>query len=92
MMKSKYPKCPKCKTQNVELIEVWDATISWSPCEPYFNNGNLNPGDPKKVEGHCLNCDHKWTIRKVPQVQPEWFEVTNWQPLPQPPKEKNEHG
>lgn len=73
-MKSNYPKCPKCGSQNVELIEIWTATISWGPEEPYFNQGNLNPGDPVKVEGHCINCKHRWKIRGVVQVQPDWFE------------------
>lgn len=74
-MKKNYPKCPKCRSQNVELIEIWDATISWIPNDPYFNDGNLNPGDPQKVEARCLNCNHTWRIRKITQVQPEWFEV-----------------
>ena len=73
-MKSNHPKCPKCKSQNVQLIEIWTATISWSPEEPYFNQGNLHPGDPIRVEGHCLNCGHEWRIRNVVQVQPYWFE------------------
>lgn len=69
-----WPKCPKCRSRNVELIEVWDATISWLPDDPYFNDGALMPGDPKWVEGNCLDCEHKWRLRNATQVKPEWFE------------------
>lgn len=77
-MKSSWPKCPKCRSQNVELIEIWSATISWIPNDPDFENGKgiLTPGDPEKVEGRCLKCEHRWRIRNVVQVQLEWFEVT----------------
>ncbi len=72
---NKWPKCPKCKSQNVELIEMWTATISWLPDEPYANEGDLTPGDPTHVEGRCLACEHKWRIRNVVQVQPDWFDT-----------------
>ena len=72
-MDNKYPKCPRCRTQNVELIEIWDAYIVWTPEESYANDGLLLPGDPHKVEGHCLECNHRWRIRRVIQVQKEWF-------------------
>ena len=72
-MRITWPRCPKCKSQNVELIEIWDATISWLPDEPYFNNGVLNPGDPNRVEGHCLECGRRWRMRGIVQVRKEWF-------------------
>lgn len=75
-MNKNYPRCPKCKTQEVELIEIWDATISWMPEEPYYHEGALMPGDPKKVEGHCLRCEHRWALRNIIQVKPEWFDDT----------------
>ena len=68
-----YPRCPKCKSQEVELIEIWDATIVWSPGNPYDRKGDLECGDPKKVEGHCLSCEHRWTFRGIIQVNPDWF-------------------
>ena len=70
---NKWPKCPKCKSNNIELIEIWDATIVWIPGERLFNEGLLNPGDPKKVEGHCIDCEHRWTFRGIVQVKKEWF-------------------
>lgn len=69
-----WPKCPKCRSANVELIEMWDASISWLPDDAYFNDGVLVPGDPKHVEGNCLSCEHRWRIRNAVQVNPEWFE------------------
>jgi hypothetical protein len=69
-----WPKCPKCRKRNVELIEVWDATIVWVPNDPQFNEGLLNPGDAQKVEGHCIDCEHRWTFRGIIQVKAEWFD------------------
>jgi len=73
-MNKNYPHCPKCKSQEVELIEIWSAFIAWHPADPYYNEGMLEPGDSQKVEGHCLLCDYHWTLRSVIQVKPEWFE------------------
>ena len=70
---NKWPRCPICHKQNVELIETWDAFIVWVPDDPYYNQGALAPGDPVRVDGHCLGCDHRWRIRGVAQVQPKWF-------------------
>ena len=71
---SKWPRCPKCRSQNAELIEIWDAGITWHPGDPYYNEGVLEPGDPVKVEGNCLDCEHKWAMRGITQVKPEWFD------------------
>jgi hypothetical protein len=73
-MNKYYPRCPKCKTQEVELIEIWDAFISWHPADPYYNDGALEPGESKKVSGRCLLCEHRWTLRGVIQVEPKWFD------------------
>lgn len=72
-MTTNWPRCPKCKSQNVELIEIWDATISWLPDEPYFNGRDLSPGDPNHVYGHCLECGRRWRMRGIVQVRKEWF-------------------
>ena len=72
-MANHWPKCPKCRKSTVELIEIWSAYIAWSPLEPYANDGMLNPGDAERVEGHCIDCGHRWKVRGVIQVQPNWF-------------------
>jgi hypothetical protein len=69
-----FPKCPKCRRRNIVIKEIWDAGISWSPGDPYYNEGVLEPGDPRKVEGECLDCGHKWTFRCIVQVKLEWFD------------------
>ena len=74
MNRPNWPKCPKCKSQNVEIIEVWSASMSWIPDDPYYNEGAMMPGDPEHVEGRCLDCDHRWRMRKVIQVQEKWFD------------------
>jgi hypothetical protein len=68
------PMCQQCRSSNIELIEIWDASISWYLEEDkYFNDGQLVPGDPLRVEGHCLRCEHRWRLRGVTQVQKHWF-------------------
>ena len=70
------PKCPKCKSEKIEIIETWkDATIAWVPWAMKFSDGQLDPGGgPYKVEGICLNCGHGWRFRGRTQVDPEWFD------------------
>ncbi len=69
--KSVKTKCPKCKSNNLDIIELWkNATISWD-CRNgviEINNGNLEPGNPHKVEGRCYDCGKHWTIRGVRQI------------------------
>ncbi len=65
-------RCPKCKGKNLELIEVWEGhTITWQVEDGQINRneGNIEPGDPWKVEGHCEDCDHRWTFRKTLQIE-----------------------
>ena len=73
MSRPNWPRCPRCRKQNVEIIEVWDvSTIAWGP-ESKEDDGIMEPGDARKVEGHCLNCGKGWTIRGVIQINPSWF-------------------
>jgi hypothetical protein len=70
----KWPKCPKCHSQNVEVDELWkNHSISWMPGDKQ-NEGNLEPGNPFKVEGFCWDCKHNWTFKGIIQIKPEWFE------------------
>lgn len=68
-----WPICPKCRAKADRIVELWTATIEWGIGEQYFNSGQLNPGDPFKVEAHCKVCNKTWTVRGVVQAQPEWF-------------------
>jgi predicted nucleic-acid-binding Zn-ribbon protein len=64
-------KCPKCKSANINLIEVWSgATITWEVADGKFdrNYGNLESGDPYKVEAKCSNCGHQWRVRGAIQI------------------------
>jgi hypothetical protein len=64
-------KCPKCKGNTLELIEVWKgSTIVWQQQNGTFDrqDGNLEPGDAHKVEARCNNCAYQWTVRKALQI------------------------
>lgn len=64
-------KCPKCGSVDLTLIEVWKGhEITWEQREGKFNmkEGNLEPGNPYKVECKCSDCSHHWTVRKAIQI------------------------
>lgn len=64
-------KCPKCKSRNLSLIELWRGhTIQWEQVNGEFDrdDGILEPGDPYKLEAKCKECGHKWTISKATQI------------------------
>jgi RNA polymerase subunit RPABC4/transcription elongation factor Spt4 len=70
MEKSKV-KCPKCKSNDLLLTEVWyGSTITWEQFKGEFDkkNGILEPGDAAKVQACCYKCDHRWTVRGVKQI------------------------
>ena len=63
-------KCPKCKKSELVLSELW---MNHSVRFIYDNgeiivDGNLEPGDPYRVEAFCENCGHSWKLRNVTQV------------------------
>jgi hypothetical protein len=64
-------KCPRCKSGNLSLIEVWEGhTITWEQIDGKFDreDGALEPGDAYKVNAHCSECNHTWRIRKALQI------------------------
>lgn len=65
-------RCPKCKSINIEIIEVWNgATISWRQAPDKTidkEDGTLEPGNPDHVEGYCVECEKRWTFRGVLQI------------------------
>lgn len=64
-------KCPKCKSNNLFITEIWNGhTISWECLNGQLNlaEGNCEVGNPVKVEGRCKECGHSWTIRNVTQI------------------------
>lgn len=68
------PKCPKCRSKQVEIIEYWSGTsISWEP-DAAADEGIMDgTGDPYKVVGKCRNCKHSWTFRGIVQVKDDWW-------------------
>ena len=64
-------KCPKCKSQKILLIELWEShSITWELDNGKFDlaDGALESGNPFKLEGRCLECSHHWTFRKATQI------------------------
>lgn len=63
-------KC-SCGSTYLNLIEVWEgSTITWEQNKGLFDRdeGNLEYGNPYKVEARCLKCDKQWTIRGAMQI------------------------
>lgn len=63
-------KCPKCKSSTLLLTECWkDHVIQFDQWGGKIDKmGNLEEGDPYKVTGQCLDCEHSWTFRGVSQI------------------------
>lgn len=63
-------KCPKCKSRDIWVNEMWkDHSITWMCVDGNFiSDGNMEPGNPYKVEGGCSKCLHKWTFRGARQI------------------------
>lgn len=64
-------KCPKCKSKDLFLIEVWHGhTISWEQQNGKFDRsyGSSDPGNPHHLEGNCKKCKHLWKIRNAFQI------------------------
>jgi phage FluMu protein Com len=64
-------KCPKCKSIDVMIIEVWRGhTIEWEQLDGKFdrNDGVLEHGYSYKLESTCKKCKHTWTIRKATSI------------------------
>lgn len=64
-------KCPKCKSQNQVLQEIWkNHWIEWEVINGKFDrqDGYLEMGDPYKVVARCKDCKHVWTTRGALQI------------------------
>lgn len=64
-------KCPKCNSGNLFLEEYWEGHhITWEIVDGAIDrsDGNLNPGDPKRVYGECKDCGHIWRFRNATQI------------------------
>ena len=67
-------RCPKCRATGSRLIlhEVWDGFIlefEQDDKGAILKQGIcLSRGDPSKVKGICLRCNHRWTLRRVTQI------------------------
>jgi len=62
--------CPKCKCKDLILKEVWNGHyITFDYNEGMIvGKGNLEVGNPYKVEAFCNNCNHEWTLKGVTQI------------------------
>ena len=66
-------KCHKCKSKNIDIIELsTDFKIIYNydtKTKKYSENGFLEPGESDKVRGRCNSCHHVWTIRKASTIE-----------------------
>ena len=63
-------KCPKCGSKTLDLIEIWQNTITWRATDGWLDrqSGAMGDGFPQKVEGRCGLCNHGWTVRSASQI------------------------
>jgi len=64
-MKKTKAKCPKCKSNNLAIIEISESYQSWNQENGIINRneGIMESGEIIRVEGKCNECDHRWKFR-----------------------------
>lgn len=63
--------CPKCKSKELIVNEVWKGhSVQWEQHNGVIDikSGNLESGDPYKVQCVCKKCEHRWTARGITQI------------------------
>lgn len=62
--------CPKCRSRNLVLTELWEHTIQWSVTDGWMDKagGSLEPVGPTGVEAKCAGCGHWWTARNAAEI------------------------
>lgn len=64
-------KCPKCKTSDLSLEEIWKGHfITWEVTNGNFdrNEGVLEAGDPYCVIASCKKCGRTWKVKNAIQI------------------------
>lgn len=74
MTRPNWPRCPRCRSRNVKIIELWSGqAMTWEPDSAIDDGAAGDTGDPYKVQGECLVCGHTWTLRGIIQIDPQWW-------------------
>lgn len=62
--------CPRCRSRNLVLTEVWQHAIQWYVTDGWIekDGGSLDEGAPTGIEARCESCNHAWTARGATQV------------------------
>ena len=62
-------KCPKCKSKNTSLTEIWENYLHFDVIDNKISHeGILNPGSPIGVIKECLDCHHTHKIKNITQI------------------------
>ncbi len=63
----KVTRCPRCKADYPDLIEVWDGReLIFTFDDAGYSRGiEGSVGDPVRIEGVCRKCSNVWTLRGV---------------------------
>ena len=73
-------KCPRCKSEEIELIEIWNGSSISFMLEGMMvdlNDGYKAYGYPVRVEAKCTDCEHQWKLRNITQITDLEKEDTN---------------
>ena len=62
--------CPRCRKADLTLTELWRGhSVQFSYKDgKIVGKGNLEVGDPYKVEAFCNDCNHEWRLKRVTQI------------------------
>lgn len=63
-------RCPKCRSKDIDLIEVGEWTTLWRVRGGMLDReeGLHDPGDINHVEAKCVCCGRHWRVRRAGQI------------------------
>lgn len=62
-------RCPECREEQIDAIEVVEARKTYQRTQAGIEGVDIDYGCVLRVEGHCLRCHYRWTMRGVESAQ-----------------------
>lgn len=65
------PRCPKCRSRDLTLLESWNRVLPFHVCEDGLIRRDWSVPDDQlsgQVEARCRRCAHRWWLRGIYQV------------------------
>jgi len=68
-----WPKCPKCETPCVAIVEICEVTRSWYATDACDDPSVIGP-DPTGIWIFCDKCRDDFELEGIFEADPKWWE------------------